>query len=625
MFESLKVGQRLRNARRIAAALPRASRIVIASAPLETAILVAATLIAGLIPVGLLALTKPTVDALIAFLGPSSSDDWQRPLILLAMVAALLLLSEIIAALSSWLRAGQVDRVSTHVRGLAQDQSSRVSMGFYEQTGFFDQLHRARNDAAERPAQIIDSLSELGRNGIALIGVLAILASQSWWLPLLLCVAMLPALCSAMIHSLRQHRLAMEMTVEERHASYFDWLLTGRGSAAEVRSYGLSAHFRSLYVKVRERIRNRKQKLLRHESVIQVVLAGVGLIAAASAVLLMLRSASEGAATFGDVALCYQGFVQGAALTRGAVSSLGSVYRSSLFLDDFFQFLELPADPLDEFAAPSGSDAQSRLQPLPEAPRIRFKDVSFAYAGSRRPALRKLNLDIEPGSLVAILGANGAGKSTLIKLLCRFYDPDVGSVLIGDEDARSIPAPVLRRSISVLFQDSLQFSGTLAENVLPLDPLNADRISHALRAANAEDLVNGLPAGLQTQLAAWFPEGTDLSGGEWQRIAMARSFAKDAPVLVLDEPTSAMDPWAEREWLTRLRENTAGRTVILITHRLTTAAAADLIHVMEAGEVVESGTHHDLRRSGGAYARLWGEGHGDARSRAAPPAGVSGT
>ena len=605
MIASLKLRQRAGNARRILAALPRAYAIVVTAAPRETLVLVIVTLMAGLIPVALLALTKPTVDAVSGLLIGPGGGDWQRPMLLVAAMAALLLVGETIAALSKWFRLGQGERVGLHVRGLAQDQSSRVAMTFYEQSDFFDRLHRARDDAAERPTQIIEGVTELGRAGIALLGVAVILVGYVWWLPALLALAMLPALFSAVVHAFRQYHFDMEMTVEERHAWYYDWLLTDRRCAAEMRAFGLARHFRGRFAEAKERIRIGRLRLLGRESIMQVVLAGVGLLAAGGAVLWMLYRASLGSATLGDVALCYQAFVQGSTLTRGAVSSLGSVYRNSLFLGDFFSFLALPADPVDSKSVDPGRLVTAGPTGRPAVPWIHFEDLHFSYPGCRQPALDGFSLRIEPGTLVAVLGPNGAGKSTLVKLLCRFYDPESGTLWIDGQDARKLRAAELRGRFSVLFQDSLQFAGTLAENVLPLEPGDRLRIERSLRAAGAESLVAGLPDGLQTKLAAWFPGGTDLSGGEWQRIAMARTFARDASVLVLDEPTSAMDPWAERAWLAGLRAHAGGRTVILITHRLTTAAVADVIHVMERGRVVESGDHDTLRAAGGAYARLW--------------------
>jgi len=564
------------------------------------------TLISGCIPVALLTITRPTVDA-IASLVAGSGESLNRALMLVAAAATLLLLSEAMSALLSWLRIGHGERVSAHVRGVVQDQSSRVAMAFYEQPEYFDQLYRARDAASERPVELVSSFAEIGRSVIALSGVLIVLSGYEWWLPAVLAIAMLPALGSAMMYALRQHRLALSMTIDDRYAWYYDWILTDRSSAAEIRAFALAGHFRRLYQDVRRKIREALLKLHGREAVVQVALSIVGLAAAGGAVSWMLLRATRGEATLGDVALCFQAFAQGTGLTRGAVSSLAASYRNALFLDDFFRFLSLPADPAEAARAAPAANAESRSSRAPEEPPvIRFEGVHFSYPGGRRPALDGLDLQIEPRSIVAILGANGAGKSTLVKLLCRFYEPSKGRICLDGRDAREWQANDLRRFISVLFQDSLRLSGSVAENVLPLASHEIDAMKSAVRAAGAEELVADLPSGLDTPLAAWFPGGTDLSGGEWQRIAIARAFARSAPVLVLDEPTSAMDPWAEREWLSALRSHAADRTVILITHRLTTAMAADAIHVMEAGRVVESGTHEQLMQTAGAYSRLWG-------------------
>lgn len=605
MIDASRLRQRLGNARRILGALPRAYGIVHRAAPGKTLLLTAVTLLSGAIPVALLAITKPTVDA-VAGLVSGSGTDWSQPLMLVAGVAFLLVLAEAIAALLNWVRVGHGEQVATYVRGSAQDQSSRVAMSFYEQPEFFDHLHRARDAAAERPVQLIDGLTEVARAVVALAGVSVILLGYAWWLPVLLAVAMLPALASGTIHALRQHRFELATTVDERHAWYFDWLLTDRSAAGEMRSFGLAGHYRERYRKVREHLRHALQRLHGKEALIQVALAVLGLLSAGAAVLWMLMSASRGEASLGDVALCYQAFVQGSGLMRGGVRSLALVYRNALFLDDFFHFLGLPADAAEAAADPTAKGSAVVFGSGLVPPAIRFEGVVFRYPGCRRPALAGLDLEIPPGTIAAILGPNGAGKSTLVKLLCRFYDPAEGALFLDGKDARAWSVHDLRRLTSVLFQKPLQFAGTVAENVLPLAPEACPRIIDGLRAAQAEAMVAALPDGIQTRLAAWFPGGTDLSGGEWQRIAMARAFARDAPILVLDEPTSAMDPWAEREWLAGLRSHARGRTVLLITHRLTTAMEADVIHVMENGRVVESGSHAHLLAAGSAYAELWG-------------------
>jgi len=592
----------------IARSLPLAFQMVYAAAPKHTLIVVALTLLSGTLPIAMLAATKPMVNAVSELLR-DPSQQWEVALGWVGVMAGLIILTEAIASLLGWLRLGQSELVSLHVRGLVQAQSSRVAMTFYEQPDYFDQLHRARDAATERPVQLLEGVTELGRSAIAILGVGAILASYVWWLPLLLALAMLPALLSALAHAWRQHQFAIKSTTDERRARYFDWLLTERDAAAEIRALGLSAHFRRLYSENRLRIRDAMLALHGREAWAKLGLAFLALAAAGCAVLWMVAEAVQGSASIGDVALCYQAFVQASALSRSAVGGLGAIYRNALFLEDFFRFLALPGDPVESIEDHGKAEARAagagKSEDICRAPQIRFESVTFSYPGVRQPALRDCTLTVEPGSVIALLGPNGAGKSTLVKLLCRFYSPDSGRLTLDDVDISEMPVEQLRRSISVMFQWPLDFSGTVAENILPLTPENHERIQHGLDAAQADALVRSLPDGMQSRLATLFPGGTELSGGEWQRLAIARAFARDASVLVFDEPTSAMDPWAEREWLRNLRKFADRRTVILITHRLSTAAEADVIHVMESGRVVESGSHDDLIRGAGPYANLW--------------------
>lgn len=223
-------------------------------------------------------------------------------------------------------------------------------------------------------------------------------------------------------------------------------------------------------------------------------------------------------------------------------------------------------------------------------------------------ALKELSMSVHAGEVVALAGDNGAGKTTLIKLLCRFYDPDQGAVEVDGVDVRELDSAELRRRITVLFQQPARFNATLAENVALGDLRGAPehgRVEAAARAAGAHEAAASLPQGYETLLGKWFKGGAELSVGEWQRVALARAFYRDAPVVLLDEPTSAMDSWAENEWMARFRELVRGKTALIITHRFTTAMRADIIHVMKEGRIVESGTHDELVRAGGLYAQSW--------------------
>jgi ATP-binding cassette subfamily B protein len=307
-----------------------------------------------------------------------------------------------------------------------------------------------------------------------------------------------------------------------------------------------------------------------------------------------------GRQTLGDLALLYQAFSQGQRLMRTLLANVGDIYSNSLFLGNLFEFLDLTPGIKDP--------AQPAPRPRRPSFAIRFDHVSFRYPGTDRLALDELDLHVPAGQTAAVVGPNGAGKTTLLKLLCRFYDPSSGVIRLNDTDIRELAVADLRQQMSVLFQEPIRFNATLAENIAMSSAQVAPgqrEIDNAIAAAGAGDIVRRLPDGDQTRLGKWFDGGTDLSAGEWRRIALARAFLRQSPIIVLDEPTSFMDSWAQADWLTRFRTLTRGRTALVITHSFTTAMHADMIHVMDAGRIVESGTHDRLLSLDSRYAWSW--------------------
>jgi ATP-binding cassette, subfamily B, bacterial len=557
----------------------------------------------GLLPVATVYLTRAIVNSLVAAIRSGGQWNALRPVIVLAAwIGAIMLATQLLRVLTAWVRTAQSEMVRDYLASLLQKKSLEVDLAFYDSSDFYDHLHRARMEATHRPIELLEGLGSLLQGGITLIVILGILIPFGLLPPLALLLSTVPALYLLVEMAQRRHRWEQSTTVENRRSWYYDTLLTEAESAAELRLFDLGDYFLRAFRKTRLRLRHERLSLARQESLSELWAGGVALVVLAGTMAWMVLRAIHGLASLGDLALFYQAFNQGFGLSRTLLDNLGKIYENSLFLGNLFEFLDLKPQIV---SAPHARSLPSCL-----SSGLKFERVSFRYPGSNRQALCNFSLDISPGQTVALVGPNGTGKSTLIKLLCRFYDPDSGSISIDNIPLREFSISELRRSMSVFFQQPVCYNDTVAANIRYGDlRLTDSEFSSALRTSadvtGLNEIIARLPNDYETQLGRGFQEGTELSVGEWQRLALARATVRQAQVLILDEPTSAMDPWAELRWAERLHEIAANRITILITHRFTTAMFADVIHVMSEGSVVESGSHGELIARGGIYAKGW--------------------
>jgi ATP-binding cassette subfamily B protein len=555
----------------------------------------------GLLPAALVYLSRSLVDSLAAAIGTGWSWENIWPIAFPgALITVIIAMQELMQGVSSWVRTAQAELVRDHLSTLVHEKSLAVDLAFYESPEYHDQLERARTDLSSRPLALLESMGGLLQNSITLLAMAMLLIPYGVWLPFILFISTIPAFYVVLHFNRRYHHWWEQTTPDRRRAQYYDMMLTHSAVAAELRLFDLGPYFKSSYQTLRRRMRIERLTFTRDQGLARLGAGLAGVLISGSAIAWMLWRALQGRATLGDLALFYQAFQRGQGLLRSLLENVGQIYANTLFLGNLFEFLELKprvADPLHPVLP----------QPaLREA--IRFQQVAFRYPGSERHVLQDFNIKIPAGKIVAIVGANGAGKSTLLKLLCRFYDPEHGVITLDGTDIRNISLQHLRGMITVLFQWPVPYQATAAQNIAFGDlaaTQGGAELEAAARSAGAHEVIRSLPKGYDTLLGKWFANGVELSVGEWQRLALARAFFRQAQILILDEPTSALDSWAEADWFDRFRSLANGRTAIIITHRFTIARRADMIHVMDAGRIVESGKHDELLSRGGMYARSW--------------------
>lgn len=577
--------------------------------------------ITGLLPVATLYLTRDLVNQVSVSVGAGISPEVMRSLLRsVGLMGAVLIVGTLLGGMGEWTRTVQAELLRDHVSELVHQQSLRLDLAFYDSPDFYDLLNRARSGAGDRCLSLLENIGNLIRNSVTLGSVTLILLTYGPWLPVLLVLSTLPALYIVLKLNRQQHQWWQRTTLDRRWLDYFVVMMTNRTCAAEVRLFSLGDYFKSAYQGLRSRLRNEYLGLIKVQTLSRLVANGLTLLMTLVALGWIGRRVLLGLITLGDLALFYQAFNQSQGLLKSSLSHLSQIYQNSLFIQNLFEFMALEpklTDPVHPVSLP---------KTLKQG--IQFEQVTFTYPGTSQPVLDHFNLSLPAGKITAIVGDNGAGKSTLVKLLGRFYDPEAGRITVDGLDLRDISQADWRQHMTVLFQHPIPYVATPAENIAlgifglrngktggdgSGQLLGEDRaiapspqtIEKAAQDAGIHDKILRLPQGYDTLLGKAFPGGADLSGGEWQRLALARAFARQAPLIVLDEPTSAMDPWAEADWLQRFRTLAQGRTAVVITHRFTLAMKADIIHVMRSGKVVESGSHAELLAQNGFYAQSW--------------------
>ena len=522
---------------------------------------------------------------------------------MLPIVAGLWVATAVQRAVGAYMGYGRnlfVRRVQLEAERRLLTKAATVDIGHFDNSDWHDRLARAKRDVSWRPGDLTWSVLGLSSNLVTIVLMAGLLASLHYVLVVLALAAALLSLVLERQVTSRLYEFFYKETPEEREREYMGDLLAQPRTTKEIRAYVLADYLLARHQRLSEDLFHLREQMYQSATRVSML---TGLVSGTTLALAYLFVAAQGAAGTidpGGVVLVIGAFASVAGTLGNISSTFVAVDQHTTFLDDYFSFLAMePLVPVP---------AKPQLVPVRLTDGIEFDNVTFSYPGGPGTAVANLNLNIRSGELIALVGENGAGKSTLVKLLLRFYDPDQGSVRIGGVDLKDVDPQTLRRRIGVLFQDYASYELTIRENVImgrPDDKVDDDRVMEALADARSDWLLRKMPKGLDAKVGRLFEGGHDLSGGEWQRLALARIMYRDADIWILDEPTSSLDPEAEAGIFAELKENLRGRIGIVISHRFSTVRIADRIAVIADGRVTELGTHGELLMAGGRYSQLF--------------------
>ena len=562
----------------------------------------ALTLAAGALPAAVAFVGAHIIDSVVAAIqaaGDERSALTMQALLLVGveglLVAALAGVQRGISLCQSLLRAQLGQRVNVMIL----EKALTLELAHFEDSEFYDKLTRARREASSRPLSLIMRTFGLAQNGVSLISYGTLLAHFSPWAVVILVVAGLPAFMAETRFSGAAFRLFLWRSPETRMQLYLETVLAREDHAKEVKLFGLGPLFLERYRAIFRKIYREDRDLAIRRDTWGFLL---GLIATATlygAYVWVALATIAARITLGQMTMYVMLFRQGQAAVSASLSAIGGMYEDNLYLATLYEYLETPVEGL-KGAVVGGPRPQDG---------IRFINVGFSYPGSDTPVLVDVNMHIRPGESLALVGSNGSGKTTLIKLLTRLYHPTTGSITLDGQDLREWDEATLRQRIGVIFQDFARYQLMVGENIGAGDVRYFEdeaRWREAAEKGLAAPMIESLPQGYKTPLGKWFNQGRELSGGEWQKVALSRAFMRSqADILVLDEPTAAMDAAAEASIYEHFRTLTKGRIAILISHRFSTARMADQIVVLQEGRIVERGSHEELMETNKLYAQLF--------------------
>jgi ATP-binding cassette, subfamily B, bacterial len=574
-------------------------KLVWRSAPGWTAANVAISVLKSFLPLLIIWLIKGVIDGITIVASKEAGAEVVNILWPVLAVVIFWFLDEAFTDLGNLVRKNQSVKLESMMYGLLHEKAIKLDLINFERPEYYDHLTRASREAPWRPNSILNNLILLFRGLLSLILMAGLLTFLHWSIALLLIVVNIPGIWLRFHYAGILYNFQRRQTPEQRKSAYFNWLLTGDRPSRELRLFGLGEYFISLFKKSFQKTKDEEIRIIKKRTIIELVSdifkAGAVLVT----LLYIARKTINGSLTLGQMAMFLLAFRQGMVYIRELLGSLSGLYEDSLFIGDVFEFLEMKEN----------VTAKPPLIPVTGFDkRIMAENLSFTYPGNTVKTIDNISIEINKGEIIALVGPNGAGKSTLVRLLCRLYDADSGIVKCDDKDIRHMDPMSYRKLFSVVFQDFMLYNMSAGENIRMgnIEEENAEEeIIKASKQTGVSELIKSLPEGYNTPIGNLFDDSRELSWGEWQKIALSRALFRNSPVLILDEPSSALDADTEHEIFSRFREMVKGRTSILISHRFTNVSLADRIIVLNKGSVAETGTHDELMKRKGIYFNMY--------------------